>query len=75
MKANKDTVTVANAGIGAASNLCGMMPMSALQTRFTTVPYKGAGPAMTDLMGSQFDVMCDQTTNASSRFRAAQLRL
>lgn len=53
IKANKDKVTVANAGIGAASHLCGMMFMSAIQTPLTTVPYKGTGPAMTDLLGGR----------------------
>src|SRR6478752_3037975 len=60
VKANKDKVTYANAGVGAASHLCGMLFMTAIQTDLTTVPYKGTGPAMTDLMGGQVDFMCDQ---------------
>ncbi|HUP30025.1 MAG TPA: tripartite tricarboxylate transporter substrate-binding protein, partial [Usitatibacter sp.] len=51
VKANKDKVTYANAGVGAASHLCGMLLMTAIQTDVTTVPYKGTGPAMTDLIG------------------------
>jgi tripartite-type tricarboxylate transporter receptor subunit TctC len=74
MKANKDTVTVANAGIGAASHLCGMMLMSALDTQFTTVPYKGTGPAMTDLLGGQVDVMCDQTTNTTKQILGGTIK-
>src|SRR3712207_754957 len=66
VKENKDRVTLANAGIGAASHLCGMLFMSAIETPLTTVPYKGTGPAMTDLMGGQVDFMCDQTTNTTS---------
>ena len=65
IKTNKDQVTLANAGIGSASHLCGMLLMDALDTPMTTVPYKGTGPAMTDLMGGQVDLMCDQTTNTS----------
>ena len=53
IKANKDTVTLANAGIGAASHLCGMMFMSQIETPVVTVPYKGTGPAMTDLLGAR----------------------
>jgi len=64
-KANPDKVTVANAGIGAASHLCGMLFMSAIGTPLVTVPYKGTGPAMTDLLGGQVDIMCDQTTNTT----------
>ncbi|MCW5707546.1 tripartite tricarboxylate transporter substrate-binding protein [Shinella sp.] len=74
MKANKDTVTVANAGIGAASHLCGMLLMSAMETQFVTVPYKGTGPAMTDLLGGQVDVMCDQTTNTTKQIQGGTIK-
>ena len=73
-KANKDTVTVANAGIGAASHLCGMMFMSAIQTSLVTVPYKGTGPAMTDLLGGQVDIMCDQTTNTTKQIKGGTIK-
>ncbi|GHD07922.1 tripartite tricarboxylate transporter substrate-binding protein [Tianweitania populi] len=73
-KANKDTVTVANAGIGAASHLCGMMFMSAIDTSLVTVPYKGTGPAMTDLLGGQVDIMCDQTTNTTKQIQGGTIK-
>lgn len=74
VKANNDKVTVANAGIGAASHLCGMMFMSAIQTPLTTVPYKGTGPAMTDLLGGQVDIMCDQTTNTTKQITGGTIK-
>ncbi len=74
VKANKDTVTVANAGIGAASHLCGMMFMSAIETPLVTVPYKGTGPAMTDLLGGQVDIMCDQTTNTTKQILGGTIK-
>ena len=74
VKANKDTVTVANAGIGAASHLCGMMFMSAIETPVVTVPYKGTGPAMTDLLGGQVDIMCDQTTNTTKQILGGTIK-
>ncbi|TCO80877.1 tripartite-type tricarboxylate transporter receptor subunit TctC [Plasticicumulans lactativorans] len=74
VKANKDKVTLANAGIGAASHLCGMLFMSAIETELTTVPYKGTGPAMNDLLGGQVDLMCDQTTNTTSQIRAGKIK-
>ncbi|MGQ4273108.1 tripartite tricarboxylate transporter substrate binding protein BugD [Terrihabitans sp. B22-R8] len=74
VKANKDTVTYANAGIGAASHLCGMLFMSAIQTPLTTVPYKGTGPALTDLMGGQVDFMCDQTTNTTNQIKEGKIK-
>ncbi|KKX30674.1 tripartite tricarboxylate transporter substrate-binding protein [Rhizobium sp. LC145] len=73
-KANKDTVTVANAGIGAASHLCGMLFMSAIETPLVTVPYKGTGPAMTDLLGGQVDIMCDQTTNTTKQITGGTIK-
>jgi tripartite-type tricarboxylate transporter receptor subunit TctC len=73
-KANADTVTVANAGIGAASHLCGMMFMSAIDTPLVTVPYKGTGPAMTDLLGGQVDIMCDQTTNTTKQIQGETIK-
>ncbi|WP_348682822.1 tripartite tricarboxylate transporter substrate binding protein BugD [Acidovorax soli] len=62
VKKNQDKVSLANAGIGAVSQLCGMLLMHQLGVKLTTVPYKGAGPAMNDLMGGQVDLLCDQTT-------------
>ena len=74
MKANKDKVTYANAGIGAASHLCGMLFMSQIETQLTTVPYKGTGPALTDLIGGQVDFMCDQTTNTTNQIKAGEIK-
>jgi tripartite-type tricarboxylate transporter receptor subunit TctC len=74
VKANKDKVTYANAGVGAASHLCGMLFMSAVETQLTTVPYKGTGPAMTDLLGGQVDIMCDQTTNTTNQIKSGKIK-
>lgn len=75
VKKNKDKVTYANAGLGAASHLCGMLFMSAIGTDLTTVPYKGTAPAMNDLLGGQIDFMCDQTTNTTSQIRADKVKV
>jgi tripartite-type tricarboxylate transporter receptor subunit TctC len=74
VKKNKDKVTYANAGLGAASHLCGLLFMSAIETDFTTVPYKGTGPAMNDILGGQVDFMCDQTTNTTPQIRAGKVK-
>ncbi|HEX9171808.1 MAG TPA: tripartite tricarboxylate transporter substrate binding protein BugD [Telluria sp.] len=74
VKANKDKVTYANAGVGSASHLCGMLFMTAIGTDLTTVPYKGTGPAMNDLLGGQVDFMCDQTTNTTSQIRGGKIK-
>ena len=74
LKENGDKVNYANAGIGAASHLCGMLLMRDIGTKLTTVPYKGTGPAMTDLIGGQVDVMCDQTTNTTNQIKAGKIK-
>jgi tripartite-type tricarboxylate transporter receptor subunit TctC len=75
IKANKDKVTYANAGIGAASHLCGMLFMSAIGTDVLTVPYKGTGPAMNDLVGGQVDFMCDQTTSTTGQIKGGKVKV
>ena len=75
VKANKDKVSYANAGIGAASHLCGMLFMSAIQTDLLTVPYKGTAPAMNDLLGGQVDFMCDQTTNTTNQIKSGKVKV
>jgi tripartite-type tricarboxylate transporter receptor subunit TctC len=75
VKKNKDKVTYANAGLGAASHLCGMLFMTAIETDLTTVPYKGTAPAMNDLLGGQVDFMCDQTTNTTSQIKGGKIKV
>lgn len=75
VKTNKDRVTYANAGVGSASHLCGMLFMSAISTELTTVPYKGTGPAMNDLLGGQIDFMCDQTTNTTGQIKGEKIKV
>jgi tripartite-type tricarboxylate transporter receptor subunit TctC len=75
VKKNKDKVTYANAGLGAASHLCGMLFMTVIETDLTTVPYKGTAPAMNDLLGGQVDFMCDQTTNTTSQIKAGKIKV
>jgi tripartite-type tricarboxylate transporter receptor subunit TctC len=62
VKINKEKVSMANAGLGAVSHLCGLLFMTALDTTLNTIPYKGTGPAMNDLLGGQVDLLCDQTS-------------
>jgi tripartite-type tricarboxylate transporter receptor subunit TctC len=75
VKANKDQVTYAHAGIGSASHLCGLLFLKAIETPITTVPYKGTGPAMNDLLGGQVDFMCDQTANTLSHIKADKIKV
>jgi len=70
LKANKEKVALANAGVGAASHLCGTMLMDTLGLDLLTVPYGGTAPAMKDLLGKQVDLLCDQTTNTTAQIKA-----
>ena len=74
VRENGEDVMYANAGIGAASHLCGLLFMNALETQMTTIPYQGTGPALTDLMGGQVDLMCDQTTNTTNQIRDGSIK-
>ena len=75
IKANRDKVTYAQAGIGSASYLCGLLFMSSIGAEFTQVPYKGTGPAMNDLVGGQVDFMCDQTTNTVPQIKSGNIKV
>jgi tripartite-type tricarboxylate transporter receptor subunit TctC len=74
MEANKGKINLANAGLGAASHLCGLLLQSTLKIDMQTVPYKGTAPAMNDLLGGQVDIMCDQTTNTTGQIEAGKVK-
>ncbi|MEO7296607.1 MAG: tripartite tricarboxylate transporter substrate-binding protein, partial [Candidatus Limnocylindria bacterium] len=71
---NIDEVTYANAGIGAASQLCGLLFETATGLDVTEVPYDGTGPALDDLLGDQVDFMCDQTTNTTTNITSGKVK-
>jgi len=74
VRAHRQSVTYGHAGVGSAAYLCGLLLFNAIETAVTHVPYKGTAPALTDLMGGQFDFMCDQTLNVLQPVRAGLLK-
>ncbi len=74
VRANKDKINLANAGVGSASHLCGLLLQNAMKTDLTTVPFSGTGPAMTALLGGNVDLMCDQTTNTSGQIKGGKVK-
>jgi tripartite-type tricarboxylate transporter receptor subunit TctC len=74
LRANGPKVSLAHAGVGSASHLCGLMMMSALNVKLNEIPYKGTGPALTDLMGGQVDVLCDQTSGTVPPVKAGKIK-
>ena len=74
VKANKDKINLANAGLGAVSHLCGMLFQQALGVDLQTIPFAGTAPAMNALLGGQVDLMCDQTTQTIPHIKAGSVR-
>lgn len=75
LKINKEKVSLANAGLGAVSHLCGLLFMSQLGVELNTIPYKGTGPAMNDLLGGQVDLLCDQTTQTVPMIKEGRVKV
>jgi len=71
---NADSVSIANAGVGAASQLCGLLFEQAIDVDLTEVPYDGTGPALTDLVGGKVDFMCDQSTNTVATIKSGDIK-
>ena len=72
---NQAKINLANAGVGSASHLCGLLLQSTLNTPMTPVPYKGASPAMSKVIGGQVDLLCDQTTNTTDQIAAKKVKV
>ena len=62
VKANAGKATLAHAGLGAVSQLCGMLFQHQVGAELNTIPYSGTAPAMNALLAGQVDLLCDQTT-------------
>jgi tripartite-type tricarboxylate transporter receptor subunit TctC len=73
--ANPGKVNLANAGLGSASHLCGLMFQTAIKTSLMPIPYKGTAPAMTDLLGGQVDLMCEQATSAVPQIKGGKVKV
>ena len=73
VKSKTSAVTFGTAGTGAVSDLCGRLLQNVIGTKITLVPYKGMGPAMTDLIGGRIDLACDQTTNTVTQIKAKEV--
>jgi tripartite-type tricarboxylate transporter receptor subunit TctC len=75
VKANASKLTLAHAGLGAVSQLCGMLFQSMIDTQLTAVPYQGTAPALNALLGGQVDILCDQTTQTLPHIKAGTVKL
>ena len=75
IRQKKEDANLGNAGLGAASQLCGTLLQYLLRTPMTTVPFRGTGPAMTELLAGRIDLMCDQTTNTVEHIKTGGIRV
>jgi tripartite-type tricarboxylate transporter receptor subunit TctC len=74
IKANPDKLSAGTSGVGAATHMAGVLLQQLTGTRFQFVPYRGAGPAMQDLVAGQIDLMIDQISNVLGQVRAGRIR-
>ena len=74
VKANQDKVSVGTAGVGSASHVGGIYFQDIIGTKLLFVPYRGAAPAIQDLMAGQIDLMLDQAANSLSWVRGGKIR-
>jgi len=74
VRQKQDAVTYAHGGVGSAAHLCSLLFMDALKIKMTAVSYRGTGPAMTDLLGGVFDLMCDQSTTTTNQIREGKIK-
>ena len=73
-KAKPGALTMSSAGTGSSNHLVGELFQEISGARFTHIPYKGSGQALTDLMGGQVDLHFDQITSAASHIQGGKLR-
>jgi tripartite-type tricarboxylate transporter receptor subunit TctC len=75
LKANPDKASQGTAGVGSPAHVSGAFFQSATGTRFAFVPYRGAAPAMQDLIGGQVDLMFDQASNSLPHVRNGKIKV
>lgn len=73
-KQNPGKLNFSNAGVGSTSHLVAAMFASEAGIEVTPIAYKGAGPALNDLMGNQVDAMFDQTNTALPQTKGGKVR-
>ena len=74
LKANEDKVSVGTSGVGGGSHVAGVFFQNKIGAHFQFVPYRGAGPAMNDLIGGQIVLMVDQLSNSLQHVRSGAIK-
>ncbi len=74
LKANPGKAAQGSGGAGSAAHIHGIFFQQRTDTHFQHVPYRGAAPAMQDLIGGQIDLMIDQVPNSLPHARSGKIR-
>ena len=74
IRSEGDKITFGNVGLGSASQLCGLMFMSATDTKLTPIYYKGGGPALNDVIAGHIDVYCDPATGPTPYIQSGTIK-
>ena len=74
LKDNSNKATAGTAGAGSGAHVAGVFFQNLTDTSFAFVPYRGAGPALNDLMAGQIDIMFDQATNSLPQVRGGTVK-
>lgn len=74
VRKNGEKISLGHAGVGSASNLCGLLLMDTLGVKMNQIPYKGSAPALNDVMGGQIDVLCDQTSGTIPAIKGGRVK-
>jgi tripartite-type tricarboxylate transporter receptor subunit TctC len=74
LKMNADRVSAASVGAGSAPHVCGLFFQEMIGTRFQFVPYRGAAPAMQDLVAGQIDLMCAEASQTLAYVRSGKMK-
>jgi tripartite-type tricarboxylate transporter receptor subunit TctC len=74
IRSEGDKMTMGNVGLGSASQLCGLMFMSATDTKLASVFYKGGGPALNDVIAGHIDVYCDPATGPTPHIQSRTIK-
>lgn len=74
LKANAGKATSGTAGAGSGAHVAGVFFQQLTETNFSFVPYRGAGPALNDLMAGHIDIMFDQASNSLPQVRAGTVK-
>ncbi|MVW77614.1 tripartite tricarboxylate transporter substrate binding protein [Bordetella sp. 02P26C-1] len=73
-KSKSGAVTIGHSGLGTTNHIALLRLEQATGARFTAVPFKGSGPAITALLGGQIDAIIDQVTSSSANIKAGKFQ-